>query len=266
MAGGGGSNELVMTTAGTVLAGGVSGVGSYVLANGGANSLTLANANFGGLGGAAIWVYGGNSGNTVNAAALTGSNRIVAFGGAGADTLTGGAGNDTFEFAAANLASTDKVSGGGGTNFLQMTSSGTVLAGGVSGVEVYDLASTGANRLTLANANFAGVSGGSIRVNGGNAGNRVDAAALTGANHVVAVGGAGADTFIVGRNATLTGGGGADLFEFTTPGSTAAPTADTITDFTAGTDRIAFSNAGFSLGLAGASATPHALPTSLFST
>ena len=135
-AGGGGSDELLMTTPGTVLAGGVRGVASYVLANGGANSLTLVNANFGGLASGAIWIYGGNAGNTVNAAAVTGANRIVAIGGAGADTLSGGAGNDTFEFSAATLANTDKVTGGGGTNYLDMTSAGTVAAGGISGVEV----------------------------------------------------------------------------------------------------------------------------------
>jgi Ca2+-binding RTX toxin-like protein len=110
------------------------------------------------------------------------------------------------------------------------------------------------------------VTGASIKVIGGNAGNMVNAAALTGANRVVAVGGAGADTFVVAHNAALTGGGGADVFEFTTPGSATTPNADTIADFTTGTDRIAFSNTGFSLGLAGASATPHALPTGLFST
>ncbi len=40
---------------------------------------------------------------------------------------------------------------------------------------------------------------------------------------------------------------------------------DTIADFTHASDRIALSNAGFGLGLAGASATPQALPASLFS-
>ena len=162
--GGGGTNYLVMTSSGTVNAGGVSGVEDYYLGNGAANSLTLANANFTGVTGSSITVYGGNAGNTVNAAALTGANRIIAVGGAGKDVLTGGAGNDYFYFSAANLANTDTVAGGGGTNYLMMTTAGTVAAGGVSGVEVYELANGGANSLTLANANFAGVTGASIRV------------------------------------------------------------------------------------------------------
>lgn len=79
-------------------------------------------------------------------------------------------------------------------------------------------------------------------------------------------GGSGADTLIAGQNAVMTGGAGADVFWFTTPGTAASPDANRVNDFTHGTDKIAFSNAGFALGLAGASATPTALPTSLFST
>jgi hypothetical protein len=41
------------------------------------------------------------------------------------------------------LAATDTISGGAGTNYLVMTTPGTVAAGGVSGVEVYDLANGG---------------------------------------------------------------------------------------------------------------------------
>ena len=66
--------------------------------------------------GNSITIYGGNDGNTVNASALTGTNRIIAVGGAGKDVFTGGAGNDYFYFSAANLANTDTVKGGGGTN------------------------------------------------------------------------------------------------------------------------------------------------------
>ncbi len=148
-----------MTTAGTVAAGGVSGVETYELGNGGADSLTLANANFTGVAGSSIAVYGGNAGNTVDASALTGANRVVAIGGAGTDTFTGGAGNDWFYFSAANLAGTDTVNGGAGANYLNMTTAGTVAAGGVSGVETYELANGAANSLTLANANFTGVAG-----------------------------------------------------------------------------------------------------------
>ena len=205
--GGGGTNYLVMTAAGTVNAGGVSGVEYYYLANGGANSLTVASANFTGVTGSSITIYGGDDGNTVNASALTGANRIIAVGGAGKDVFTGGAGNDYFYFSVANLANTDTVAGGSGTNYLVMTTPGTVDAGGVSGVEYYYLANGGANSLTLANANFTGVTGNSITIYGGNDGNTVNASALTGANRIIAVGGVGKDVF--------TGGAGNDYFYFT---------------------------------------------------
>jgi Ca2+-binding RTX toxin-like protein len=268
VAGGGGTNYLVMTTAGTVDAGGVSGVEYYYLANGGADSLTLANANFTGVTGNSITIYGGNDGNTINASALTGANRVIAVGGAGKDVFTGGAGNDYFYFSAANLANTDIVKGGGGTNTLVMTTAGTVDAGGVSGVEDYYLGNGGANSLTLANANFTGVTGSSITIYGGNDGNTINAAALTGANRVIVHAGAGADTltggagndvFYAGGDTKMTGGLGANEFAFSAAGK------NTIADFAASaTNEIAFSNAGFALGQSGASATPKALPTSLF--
>ncbi len=269
--GGGGNDYLEMTTAGTVAAGGVSGVEVYELANGAANSLTLTNANFTGVTGASITVYGGTAGNNVDASGLSAPNRAVLVGGAGKDVFTGGAGNDVFEFTAAALSAADMVAGGAGADTLVMTTAGTVAAGGVSGVETYTLANGGANSLTLVNSNFTGVTSSLIRVNGGNAGNTVNASGLTAPNRVVMVGGggsdtlkggAGADTLIAGPHAAMTGGGGADLFELTTPGTAAVPDTDTIADFTHASDRIALSNAGFGLGLAGASATPKPLPAS----
>ena len=74
-----------------------------------------------------------------------------------------------------------------------------------------------------------------------------------------------------------TGGAGNDVFYFSAatpkstggPAPTSSPSAprrkNTIADFAASAaNEIAFSNAGFALGQSGASATPKALPTSLF--
>ena len=222
-----GTDQLRMTSPGTIAAFGVSGVETYSLANGGANSLTLTDANFDGVSGAAITVDGGNGGNTVNASALTGSNRVIVVGGAGKDIFTGGAGNDIFHFTVANLAASDTVKGGAGSDQLVMTTAGTVLAGGVSAVETYALANGGANSLTLVNANFSGVTGSTITVDGGNAGNMVDASALTGANRVVVVGGAGNDTFKFSAASlqstdVVKGGLGTDRLVMTSAGAVAA--------------------------------------------
>ena len=175
--GSGGSNTLTLTSAGTLDLSKVSGFPIIRLASTGANSLTLTNANFTGITTSppSITIYGGSAGNTVNASKLTGTDRVIAVGGAGKDVFTGGAGNDQFDFSAANLAATDTVAGGGGTNYLVMTTAGTVNAGGISGVEIYDLANGGKNTLTLVKANFTGVTGSSITVNDGNAGNTVNA-------------------------------------------------------------------------------------------
>ena len=228
--GGGGNDYLDMTTAGTVLAGGVSGVETYNLANGGANSLTLASGNFTGVTGSVIRVNGGNAGNTVNASGA--ANRAVLVGGAGKDVFTGGTGSDIFMFAAATLAATDMVKGGAGNDYLDMTTAGTVSAGGVSGVEVYELANGAANSLSLVNANFTGVTGASITVYGGTAGNTVNASGLSAPNRAVMVGGAGKDVF--------TGGAGNDVFEFTVAALVAS---DTVAGG-AGGDQLVMTTAG----------------------
>ncbi|HEY1301199.1 MAG TPA: Ig-like domain-containing protein, partial [Stellaceae bacterium] len=266
--GGLGADRLVITAAGVAHASGVGGVETYVLANGGANGLTLAKANFAGVTGAVITVDGGAKGNTVSAAAVSGADRLVAGGGAGKDAFTGGAGNDVFRFTAAALASTDIVRGGGGNDQLVMTTAGTVRAGKVSGVETYVLAGGGPNALTVAAGNFVGVTGAAITVRDGAGGNTIDAASLPAADRIVVhagsgldrlTGGAGGDVLYAGGRTAMTGKAGRNEFVF------AAPGANTIADFAASaTNRIAFGNAGFKLGLAGASATPKPVPARLF--
>jgi len=221
--GSGGLDTLVITDSGTVNLSDVSGFPTVKLASTGANTLTLTNANFVGVTGGSITVYGGNDGNTVNAAGLTGANRVI---------VAGGAGKDIFKFTAAALTASDTVTGGAGNNELLMTTAGTVAAGGATAVEVYQLANGGANSLTLANANFTGVTGSSIMVYGGNAGNTVNASALTGANRVIVWGGAGKDAF--------TGGAGDDIFKFTAAALTAS---DTVTG-EAGTNYLEMTTAG----------------------
>ena len=257
-----GSDQLRMTSPGTIAAFGVSGVETYSLANGGANSLTLTDANFDGVSGAAITVDGGNGGNTVNASALTGSNRVIVVGGAGKDIFTGGAGNDIFHFTVANLAASDTVKGGAGIDQLVMTTAGTVLAGGVSAVETYALANGGANSLTLVNANFSGVTGRVIRVNGGNAGNMVDASALTGANRVVVVGGAGNDTFKFSAASlqstdVVKGGLGTDRLVMTSAGAVAAAGVSGVETYSlsdGGASSLLLTNANFA-GVSGTAIT-----------
>ncbi len=124
-------------------------------------------------------------------------------------------------------------------------------------------------RLTLQAINFTGVAGGTITVNDGNSGNTVSGSSLTSADAIVVhagsgadslTGGAGNDIFYAGGDTTMTGNAGANQFVFSAPGA-----SNTIVDFAASsTNELVFSNSGFSLGQSGASATPQALPTTLF--
>ncbi|HKS90083.1 MAG TPA: hypothetical protein VJR70_11625 [Stellaceae bacterium] len=108
VAGGGGSDQLTLLSAGTVNPVGMKGVETIALAGGGINTLTLTDANFTGVTSATITVFGGANGNTVNAASTTGTHKLVFKGGAGTDivkpgttaTLTGGAGNNQFVISA----------------------------------------------------------------------------------------------------------------------------------------------------------------------
>jgi hypothetical protein len=131
------------------------------------------------------------------------------------------------------------------------------------------LADGGANTLKLTDANFGDFS--RITIVGGNDGNTVDGSSLrqsdgfsgvdaidvrAGTGVDVAKGGAGSDRFFAGGHTRMTGGAANDQFLFVAPGSNA------VTDFKG--DKLVVGNAGFHLGLAGATSTPKPLPANLF--
>ncbi|HEU0157157.1 MAG TPA: calcium-binding protein, partial [Stellaceae bacterium] len=252
--GGAGNDRLVLLGAGAVTVTGVAGIETIVLSSAAKNTLALTDANFSGVSGRTVTVTSGNDGDTITAI-LPAKDKLV---------LHGGTGNDSFDLSASALAGA-KVTGGQGADRLVLTTPGALAAAGVGGVETYVLADGGADSLTLATGNFAGVTGNAITVVGGNAGNRISEAAVAAADLVTIKGGAGADTLIAGPHAIMTGGSGSDLFEFTSPGTSAGADRITVTDFAHGADKLGLSNAGFHLGLAKAGASPRLLPTSLFS-
>jgi hypothetical protein len=130
-----------MTTAGTIKAGGVKGVETFKLANGGANSLTLASSNFTGATSGKIAITDGNSGNTVNAAGLRSSDAIIVHAGSGVDTLTGGAGADIF-YAGGKATMT----GHGGANRFTFAHIGTN--------RITDFAASASNEIVVRNSGF----------------------------------------------------------------------------------------------------------------
>ena len=179
-------------------------------------------------------------------------NAVTFFGSAGTDRFSGGAGNDVFRFSAADLAASDIVKGGGGSDQLRLTSAGNIRANGVGGVETYVLFNGAGNVLSLTNANFAGVTGSTITVTGGNGADTLSEAEVPATDRAVLRGGGGGDTLVAGRNAALfdAPGAGKDVFELTVPGSAAAPDKNTITGFAHSTDKLALSESGFALGSA----------------
>ncbi len=220
--GAGGKNQLVLTAAGTFNLAKISGFRIVRVANAGPYLVTFANANFTGVPGKKITFFGGNGGNMVTANSLAVGDAL---------DLRGGSGADFLKLSAPTLA-ISTVAGATGGDTLDVTTAGTIKVTGVSGVEIYQLASSSINTLTLQNTNFAGVSGRTITVAGGSKGNTVNASGLNGSNRVVVVGGAGKDI--------VTGGAGSDIFEFSV-----AALADTdIVKGGSGTDKLMMTTAG----------------------
>lgn len=207
--GNGGIDIVDITTGGTLAANalaGVQGVEQVHLSDSG-NGVTLLDGNFTGVSSTRIKVIGGAGNDVVNASALGAANAVELLGGAGSDVLRGGAGDDLFRSAASHLLG-DTIQGNGGFDTLSIESpvvqSGNVL-NLVQGIELILLAN-GGNRVTVRDANFAGVTDARITVSGGTGNDVMDARGVSGINSVLLAGGAGRDT--------LRGGAGNDMIVY----------------------------------------------------
>ena len=204
-----GRDLLLLTTAGALANNALDhmeGIDVIKLAKGG-NSLFLLDGNYGHIPSLRISVIGGAGDDTVNAGNLIGQLAIDVRAGGGMDTLTGGAGRDTFRFKVADLTD-DTVHGNGGLDQLLLADGGALAAGAlanVDGVESIHFAKAG-NSITLADANFTGVTSGKITVIGGAGNDKVDGSSLSGAHAIDVTAGAGSDE--------LRGGAGNDTFRF----------------------------------------------------
>jgi hypothetical protein len=143
----GGPSTIDFETAGAAGMSNVSGFKTITLGNGKGHTLTLTSANFAAVVGAAITVEDGNSGNTVSAASLLGSERIIVHAGGGLDKLTGGKGGDAF-FAGNNTVMT----GNAGRNQFIFSAAGDN--------RVADFAVSAGNEVVFSNKGFSLGSGG----------------------------------------------------------------------------------------------------------
>lgn len=188
-----------------------------------------------------------------------------------ADNIVTGAGADIIRYNTINNAATlqadDTVDGGAGVDTLAITlNAGTSLTAvtltKVANIEKITFTGTGAATasVTTADATFASVTGASIDGSGITGTGTLTFVAsaeddstfnilgslnndtLTGGQLADTInGGAGADSITGGSGAdSLTGGLGADVFVYTAVAHSTGSTADTITDFTSGTDTLQF--------------------------
>ena len=231
LTGGSGTNNLIMTSAGTANFGGVSKFGTINLAAGN-NMVTLADTT---LSGGTVLLNDGASGNdTVTAAGDTSASKGKAlnyFTGPGTDSFTGGFENDTVHVSAA-ASGGDVLTGGSATNTLVLTSAGTVNLAGISKFGTVNLAA-GNNTVTVTDTTL---SGGAATINDGASGNNtISAAGDTSASAgktLTYKAGKGADSFTgnfendtvnvsaaaVGGD-VLTGGSGVNILDLATAGS-----------------------------------------------
>jgi Ca2+-binding RTX toxin-like protein len=150
----------------------------------------------------------GNRLQTIDAAALSGENRIYVMTYTASNVLLGGAGDDVFQFAGGAIDAGDTVAGNGGRDTLILND--RVLAdaaalSGMSGVELIALGGASAG-VHLDDAVLA-ANGARIAITAGAAQNLVDASAVADAGN-------GVDVTVSRGTSALTGGAGADIFRF----------------------------------------------------
>ena len=183
-------------------------------------------------------------GNALNNAILGNAGANVLNGFAGADALRGGAGNDTLD----GGTGADNMAGGKGNDIYYVDNAADVVTEGLnSGGDVVFASVTYAltnnvEKLTLTGSGaIDGTGNGLNNIIAGNAGQNT-LSGLAGDDTIR--GGLGADTLNGGAgHDKLSGGGGADAFVFNAPLN--AANSDTITDMTAGVDRIHLASSVF---------------------
>ena len=231
LAGGSGTNTLVLTTAGSVNLGGVSKFATINLAAGN-STVTVTDKT---LSGGSVALHDGASGNnTISAAGDTAASKgktLSYFAGGGTDSFTGGFENDAVGVSAAAVGG-DTLTGGSGANFVSLSTAGTVNLGGVSRFAQIFLAA-GNSTVTVTDTTL---SGGSVALHDGASGNNTISAAGDTAGSkgktLSYFAGTGKDSFTggfendaVGVSAaavggdTLTGGSGANFVSLSTAGT-----------------------------------------------
>ena len=130
--GGGGQDLLLMTSAGNVNIGGVSGISHYNLNSVASNNLVLSNSNLQGL--TIFGITAGSAGDTIDASAVTSTTtQTYLFGGVGNDTLKAGADNTILASGGGN----DLLIGGTGVDVFEPSASGvSTIANFNSGTDI----------------------------------------------------------------------------------------------------------------------------------